>query len=106
MRSRTRSSRRAAGPRNLLRGLLATRRLDPFEHAVVLRYQGLDVLDKLLAPLRPERAARHSDSGIRVLRLGIRETGASHTTMARTHKHARTHTGRQELTDAELHRAF
>ena len=39
VRSRTGSSRRTAGPRILLRGLLAMRRLDAFEHAVVLRLQ-------------------------------------------------------------------
>ena len=57
MRSRTRSRRRAAGPRILLRGLLATRRLEAFEHAVVLLLQALELQDKLPAPARPERAS-------------------------------------------------
>ncbi len=85
-----RSRRRAAGPRILLRGPLATRRLDAFEHAVVLLGQGLDVLDKLLAPLRPERAARHSDSGIRVLRLGIKRVRRIQLWHPPTNTHART----------------
>ena len=52
-----RSRRCAAGPRILLRGLLATRRLDAFEHAVVLRLQALELQDKLASPARPERAS-------------------------------------------------
>ena len=45
-----RSRRRTAGPQILLRGLLATRRLDPCAHAVALLLQALELLDKLLAP--------------------------------------------------------
>ena len=57
VRSRTRGSRRTAGPRNLGRGPLATRRLDPFAHAAVLLLQALELQDKLAAPARPERAS-------------------------------------------------
>ncbi len=57
MRSRSRSSRRTAGPRILPRGLLAKRRQDPFAHAVVLLLQALELPDKLIAPARPERAS-------------------------------------------------
>jgi hypothetical protein len=75
VRSRTGSSRRTAGPRILLRGLLAMRRLDAFEHAVVLRLQALEFPDEPTPPFahRPEGPARHTDVDVGVLRLGNRE---------------------------------
>ena len=103
-----RSRRRAAGPRILLRGLLATRRLEASEHAVVLRLQALELQDKLASPARPERAS--VAYGLGNQGREIRDSGnacVAYNYDTHTHKHARTHTHtrRQEPTSAEWHRS-